>query len=196
MTEARHHHSRHFSAGPNRVWPCSSGHSWLCPAAPRKDALGGFPQEGCPWGLPLGRIPLGAAFGFYDLIHSLPPCSPLSVGPALVTQRNCLMLLSTFDFLPDGSFLWLPKLLHYATFQTPAFLQPGWSTTPSRRNRVDGCCQSCSELLEGFSISVLFPYQMPAVISKSCVSGSECTAMWFLCQPARHSLPKLSWWMK
>ena len=116
------------------------------------------PQEGCPWGLPPGRIPLGAAFGFYDLIHSLPPCSPLSVGLALVTQRNCLMLLSTFDFLPDGSFLWLPKLLHYATFQTPAFLQPGWSTTPSRRNRVEVCCQSCSELLEGFSISVLFPF--------------------------------------
>ena len=101
---------------------------------------------------------MGAAFGFYDLIHSLLPCSPLSVGLALVTQRNCLMLLSTFDFLPDGSFLWLPKLLHYATFQTPAFLQPGWSTTPSRRNRVEVCCQSCRELLEGFSISVLFPF--------------------------------------
>lgn len=54
--------------------------------------------------LPPGRMPLGAAFGFYGLIHSLPPCSPLSVGPAVVTQRNCLMLLSTFDFLLDGSF--------------------------------------------------------------------------------------------
>lgn len=54
--------------------------------------------------LPPGRMPLGAAFGFYDLIHSLPPGSPLSIGPALVTQRNCLMLLSTFDFLADSSF--------------------------------------------------------------------------------------------